>query len=236
MTTNQRAIGRRSILRSAVAGLGAAMITIGTSGCAPEERNPRMPAQNTAVSPSARSAPGARQNRRVLLAYFSRAGENYHYGGRANLDVGNTEVLAGVIGNLVACDVHRVEAVDPYPDGYDATVERNVREQNTNARPAMAAPPPSIDQYDTVLLASGIWNVRAPMIMATFVESYDFAGKTIHPVTTYAMSGLGSTERDYTRSCPGATIGEGLAVRGEETRGAGPAVEAWLRRTGLYQS
>lgn len=236
MTTNRRAVGRRSILRSAAAGLGAAMITAAATGCAPEERNPPMPAQEPVVPPSAQSAPGAQQQRRVLLAYFSRAGENYYYGGRTSLDTGNTEVLAGIIGTFIACDVHRIEAADPYPDGYDATVERNVREQNTNARPAMAAPPPPIDQYDTVLLASGIWNVRAPMIMTTFAESCDFTGKAVHAVTTHAMSGLGTTERDYARACPGATIGEGLAVRGEETRDAGPAVEAWLRRTGLLQS
>jgi len=66
------------------------------------------------------------------------------------------------------------------------------REQDTDARPAIADPLPSIDKYDTVLLASPIWNVRAPMIMATFAERYDFAGKTVHPVTTYAMSGLGT--------------------------------------------
>jgi len=50
------------------------------------------------------------------------------------------------------------------------------------------------------------------------------------------MSGLGTTERDYARSCPGATTGEGLAVRGEEVREAGPDLESWLRRAGLLQS
>ena len=128
-----------------------------------------------------------------------------------------------MISNLINCEVHRIEAADPYPDSYDATVARNVREQNADARPAIANPLPSIDQYDTVLLASGIWNVRAPMIMTTFAESYDFTGKTIHPVTTHAMSGLGTAERDYASSCPGAAIGEGLAVRGEEVRDAGRA-------------
>jgi len=68
-----------------------------------------------------------------------------------------------------------------------------------------------------------------------FVEGLDFGGKTIHPVTTHAMSGLGTTERDYARFCPGATIGEGLAVRGEEVRESGTDVEAWLGRTGLLQ-
>ncbi|HEX9086806.1 MAG TPA: flavodoxin [Arthrobacter sp.] len=193
-----------------------------------------MPAPETAGLPATQGNTGT--GPQVLLAYFSRAGENYYYGGRTRLDVGNTEVLAGMISNLIGCDIHRIEAADPYPDGYDATVARNVREQDSNARPAIASPLASIDRYDTVLLASGIWNVRAPMIMATFAESHDFTGKTVHPVTTHAMSGLGTTERDYRRSCPGARIGEGLAVRGEEVRDAGPAIEAWLRRIGLLQN
>jgi hypothetical protein len=71
------------------------------------------------------------------------------------------------------------------------------------------------------------------MLMTTFVEGLDFAGKTVHPLTTHAMSGLGQTERDYAASCRGATIREGLAVRGEEVADAEPAVQAWLRRIGL---
>ncbi len=233
MTADPRTMGRRSVLRSAVTGLGAAVITAGISGCAPTEPTAPAPGQGTATPPSPQGIPGRQKRRRVLLAYFSRAGENYYYGGRTDLDIGNTEVL---IATLISCDVHRIAAAAPYPDGYDATVARNVREQNTDDRPAMAAPLPSFAEYDTVLLASGIWNVRAPMIMTTFAEHYDFTGKTIHPITTYAMSGLGTTERDYARSCPGASIGEGLAVRGEEVRGAGPDIESWLRHTGLLES
>lgn len=189
------------------------------------------------ASPNASPSPGAASagpnGRRVLLAYFSRAGENYYYGGRTNLEIGNTEVLAGMISDAIGCDVHRVEAADPYPASYDDTVARNVREQNTDARPAIANPLPSIGPYDTVLLASGIWNVRAPMIMTTFTESHDFTGKTIHPITTHAMSGLGNTERDYARSCPGAAMGQGLAVKGEEVRDARPDLQAWLKAAGL---
>jgi Flavodoxin len=58
-----------------------------------------------------------------------------------------------------------------------------------------------------VLLGSPIWNVRAPMIMTTFTESHDFLAKTILPFVTYAVSGLGSVERDYAAACPGARIG-----------------------------
>ncbi|MFE4837311.1 flavodoxin [Arthrobacter sp. NPDC056691] len=188
------------------------------------------------TQPSRPPAGSRESSGRVLLAYFSRAGENYYYGGRTNLDAGNTEVLAGMISTRVTCDVHRIEAAEPYPDGYDATVARNVREQNQDARPAIANPLPAIDHYHAVILASGIWNVRAPMIMATFAESYDFTGITIYPVTTHAMSGLGTTVRDYEASCPGATIAEGLSVKGEEVRQAGADIDSWLQRTGLLRA
>ena len=93
-----------------------------------------------------------------------------------------------------------------------------------------------LEGYKTVLLASPIWNVRPPMLMKTFTETLDFAAVTVHPLTTHAMSGLGDAVRDYTESCPGAAIAEGLAVRGEEVRDAGDAVDRWLRRVGLPAS
>jgi Flavodoxin len=112
--------------------------------------------------------------------------------------------------------VHRIDPVNPYPYDYEETVERSVREQDADARPAIANPLASIDGYDIVLLGSPIWNVRAPMIMSTFAERYDFTGKTVFPFTTYAVSGLGTVVEDYGRLCPGASIGEGLAVRASE--------------------
>ena len=108
-----------------------------------------------------------------------------------------------------------------------------MREQDADARPAIADPLASIDEYDTILLASPIWNVRAPMIMTTFAERYDFAARPSTRSRRYAMSGLGTTPEDYARACRGARIGTGLAVRGEEARSAGADVDAWLRRTGL---
>ncbi|MER5180987.1 flavodoxin [Streptomyces sp. NPDC002896] len=203
------------------------MTGVEVTGCSPSPSGGAAP--ESTERPAATASPG----KRVLLAYFSRPGENYYYGGRTDLKIGNTEVLARMISERVECDVHRIEAVDPYSDDYDETVARNVREQDADARPAIVNPPSSIDRYDVVLLGSPIWNVRAPMIMSTFTERYDFRGKTVHPVTTYAMSGLGTTERDYAASCPGATIGEGLAVRGEEVRKADTEVQSWLQRIGV---
>jgi hypothetical protein len=127
----------------------------------------------------------------------------------------------------------RIEAADPYPDAYDATVARNVAEQDADARPAIADPLASIAGYQHVLLGSPIWNVRPPMIMSTFAHSYDFAGKTVYPFVTYAVSGLGSTQRLYTQACTGAQVSPGLAVRGEEVSQHRDDVETWLRQRRL---
>lgn len=144
--------------------------------------------------------------------------------------------MANMIRRHIQCDVYRIEPVDPYPDDYEETVARNVREQNANARPAIAQPLTSIARYNTVLLGSPIWNVRAPMIMTTFVEGFDFSSKTVIPFVTYAVSGLGPVVRDYTASCRGAAIGEGLAVQGEVVREANATVESWLRRINLLKT
>jgi flavodoxin len=218
---------RRAFLRLALAPVAGAAAGVPLSACGAGSPSDARP------GPDPGSRPAQAEGSRILLAYFSRPGENYWNGGRRNLKVGNTEMLARTISARLDCDVHRIEAVDRYPGDYEQTVERNVREQETDARPAIANALPSIDEYDTILLASPIWNVRAPMIMTTFADSSDFSEKTVHPVTTYAMSGLGTTPDDYARSCRGARIGTGLAVRGEEARSAHADVDSWLRRTGL---
>jgi flavodoxin len=233
MSGSPAVLSRRAVLRGALANVAAVAMGGAVAACTSSRRAEDAGRPSTAAAEESGASTTPTGAGGVLLAYFSRAGENYYYGGRRDLDVGNTEVLAGMISRLLGCDVYRIEAADPYPEDYEATVVRNVREQDADARPAIANALPRLDRYETVLLASPIWNVRAPMIMATFTESLDFAGKTVHPVTTYAMSGLGTTERDDAASCPGATIAEGLAVQGEEVAAAEPTVRAWLQRTGL---
>jgi flavodoxin len=234
-----RHLSRRRFLELGLAGSVGTLAAVALGGCS-QGTQPDSPGQppaevNPTTSPQTPNAPTDAAAQKVLVTYFSRPGENYYYGDRTWLEVGNTERVARMIADLIRCDLHRIEAAEPYPDDYDETVERNVREQNSDARPAIANPLPTIDQDDVVLLGSPIWNIRAPMIMSTFTESHDFTGKTVHPLTTHAMSGLGTTERDYARSCGGATIGEGLAVRGEEAQQARPELAEWLRRIGLIQ-
>jgi flavodoxin len=213
-------MNRRTLVKRTLA-LGAGAL-LGTAACSP----------STAPTP-ATSQPRVRPKSKVLLAYFSRAGENYYYGDRIDLEVGNTEVVANMIASTIAIDVYRIRAADPYPQGYDETVERSKQEQDDEARPAIAGGLPTVDTYTTILLGSPIWNVRPPMIMRTFADKVDLRGKTIYPFVTYAISGMGNTIDDYTRFCRGASIGEGLAVRGEEAQDARNDVNDWLKRTGL---
>jgi flavodoxin len=181
------------------------------------------------VQPQTATAParGSDGNPRALLAYFSRPGENYHDGGRRNLEVGNTEVVARLIADRLAADTYRVEAAEPHPFSYDDTVERNRREQQQDARPALSTPPPPVEGYDVVLLGSPVWNVGAPMIMHTLLAQWDLRGRTILPFVTYAVSGMGRVAEEYATLVPAATIGEGLAVRGEDAAQARDEVSTW---------
>ncbi len=108
-----------------------------------------------------------------------------------------------------------------------------MREQNGDARPGIIGLPDSIGAYDTIAIGSPIWNVRVPRIMFTFAEHFDFSGKTVHPFTTYAVSGLGHAVEEYKVACRGATIGDALAVRGEDAENSRPDVVAWLHQIGL---
>lgn len=215
-------MSRRSVIRSGL--LGGAALATGLNACNSDRRSTRTTTSTTFV-PTAGS--------RTLLVYFSRAGENYHYGGRRNLTVGNTEVLANLIAERIDCDTYRIEAADPYPDAYEPTVERNVEEQRANARPAIANPLPDVDSYDMVLLGSPVWNVRSPMIMSTFTDGVDLTGKTVLPFVTYAVSGIGNVEDDHRDALPGTDVRTGLAVLGETVTDAGPEVDEWLATSRL---
>ena len=155
---------------------------------------------------------------------------NYWEGGRRNLEVGNTKVIAQMIAARIGCDTYEIQAADPYSRAYDPTVERNQREQNSDARPKIAGELPDLRAYGTILLGSPVWNVRAPMIMRTFLDGTDgLAGQTICLFLTYAV-GQGSVFDDYADFCSNARVEEGLAIRGEDARGAAFEVDGWLRK------
>ncbi|WP_336697900.1 flavodoxin [Curtobacterium sp. USHLN213] len=217
---------RRALIRGAGAAAVAAAAAASLAACSPD------PAPSTTPRSS---VPPTDRDHRILLAYFSRAGENYWNGGRRTLDTGNTEVLADLIRDRIDCDVFRIEAAEPSSDRYDDTVRRNVEEQDSDARPRIAGDLPDLAEYDTVLLGSPIWNVQPPMIMATFAEAVDLSDTSLRPFVSYAVSGLGNTDSFYRDLRTGARVGDGLAVRGEDVRdgGTGSDVDRWLSAAGL---
>ena len=149
---------------------------------------------------------------RVLVAYFSRAGENYDVG---VIEKGNTEIVAEMIAERTGGELFHIETVTPYPEDYDACTAVARQEQNENARPELTATVENMDDYDTIYLGYPIWWGDMPMAVYTFVEIYDWSGKTIIPFSTHAGSGLSSTESHIASACPNAELRSGFTITGQ---------------------
>lgn len=163
-----------------------------------------------------------------LIAYFSRTGENYVNGTIKNLPVGNTEVAAQMIQERTGGDLFRLEPVQAYPYGYNACIAQAQNEQRRDARPELKAYPDSLEGYDTIYLGYPNYWGTMPMCVCTFLEHFDFSGKTIRPFCTHEGSGMGRSEADIRRLCPGAKVERGLAIHGAAVARAGTAIEKWL--------
>ena len=164
----------------------------------------------------------------ALIAYFSRRGENYVSGKLKELSVGNTEVAAGMLQQLTGADLFQLEPVHEYPKSYSACIDEAQADQLRDARPELKRYPESLDGYDTIYLGYPNYWGTMPMPVFTFLEHFDFSGKTILPFCTHEGSGLGRSERDIKRLCPGASVKPGLALHGGSVGNALPALQAWL--------
>ena len=161
----------------------------------------------------------------VLIAYFSRAGENWEVG---YVDKGNTAVIADYISEKVDADVFEITPVDPYPESYNETLTRVQRERDNSERPEFNGEIENFDQYDTVFLGYPIWYGGLPMIMYTFLEKYDMSGKTVIPFSTHGGSGWGSTKSELSTLCPDAEFIDGFSTAGTNARSAQDEVNSWL--------
>ncbi len=170
---------------------------------------------------------------KVLIAYFSRRDENYVGYSKRYLEKGNTEIAVEKIASFISADVFPIIMKNPYSKEYDACMEESKRDYNQDARPEMLNAPESIDMYDTVILAyPNYWNTM-PMVCFTFLESFDFSGKTILPLCTNEGSDLGKSEEAIRMLCPGAKLGTGLSLCGSGINSADPHIERWLRENGV---
>lgn len=168
-------------------------------------------------------------NKKVLIAYFSRKGQNYVSGKVINLSIGNTEVIAKKILAFIGGDLFEIKPVKPYPSGYTETIEITKTELRQKVQPELLETVKNMADYDIAYLGYPNWWNTFPMAVFTFLESYDFSGKTIIPFCTHEGSGMGNSERDIKQLCPNAKILEGIVIRGSLVGSADSTVQSWLK-------
>lgn len=155
----------------------------------------------------------------TLVAYFSWSG--------------NTEQMARMIQEETGADLFEIEPAEPYTDDYDALLDVARQEQADSSRPEVASQVENWDSYDVVFVGYPDWWSDAPMLIYSFLESYDWEGKALVPFCTSGGSGFGRSLEKLPDSAPGAVILEGLHVSGSSVDNADEEVTDWLNSLGL---
>ena len=173
-------------------------------------------------------------DKKILIAYFSRTGEQYSVG---NITEGNTAIVAKIIAEKTGGDLFEIKvAKDNYPNGYSALTKYAQQEKKNNARPEIVGKVENFEDYDTVFLGYPNWWADMPMPVYTFLDSYDFTGKTIAPFCTHEGSGLSGTESNFKKHTKAETVANGLAIYGHTAQNsraeAESKVKAWLKGLG----
>ena len=172
---------------------------------------------------------------KVLIAYFSRAGENYNVG---VVEKGNTEIIAEYIKSYFGgnADTYKIEPVKPYPSTYEECKKVANKEKSDNARPEIKGKLSNFGQYEIVFIGYPIWCEDVPMIINTFLESYDFKNKTIIPFNTHEGSGESGTYKYLKDKMTLSVVNtKGFSIKGSEGRedGAKQKVLNWLDEIGF---
>ena len=163
----------------------------------------------------------------AVIVYFSREGNNYVNGSIVNLAKGNTEIAAEFISELTGAEMFRLEPAKPYALDYNECIKEAQAEQRAKARPAVKSLP-DVSGYDVVYLGYPNWWGTCPMCVFTFIESQNWAGKTVKPFCTHEGSGMGHSESDLKKACAGADVKKGLAIHGADASKSKPAIQGWV--------
>ena len=163
---------------------------------------------------------------KTLIAYYSRKGQNYVNGSIRNLKKGNTEVVAEKIQALIpGADLFEIDTIRKYSEDYMTSTEEAKEDIRNHARPELTATVDNMAQYDTVILGYPIWWGLPPMAVYTFLESYDFSGKTIVPFCTSGGSGVGKSDTELHKDVSGdVTWKAGKLIN----RADGSAIKQWI--------
>ena len=174
-------------------------------------------------------------NKKVLIAYYSRKGNNYVGGSIVNLPIGNTEVIAKKIQAFIGGDLFEIDTVKPYPIDYTATTNVAKDELRENLRPQLTHTVKNMDDYEVIYLGYPNWWGTFPMAVFTFLESYDFSGKTIIPFCTHGGSQFGDALSVLKKLCPTAKILKGIVIRDSSVQNSENDIHKWLKELGMIK-
>lgn len=158
---------------------------------------------------------------KVLIAFFS-------WGG-------NTKGIAEEIQSQTGADLFEIKLVHPYSDDYNTVLDEAQRDQNEQARPELAVHVENMDEYDTVILGYPNWWASIPMPIASFLEEYDFSGKTIIPFCSHGGGRFGQSLTAISKLSPDAVMGEALSVHYSGDSGLSGDIEKWLKTNGIIE-
>lgn len=148
--------------------------------------------------------------------------------------MGNVEYIASIIQDTVGGDLFQIETVEQYPLDHDPLVDQAAQEQGEDARPELSTHIENLEQYDTIFLGYPNWWGDMPQALYTFLEEYDFSGKTIIPFCPHGGSGFSRTESTIAELQPGATVSEnGLEISRNDVAGSRDQVVQWAAGFGL---
>lgn len=156
---------------------------------------------------------------KVLIAFFS-------WGG-------NTKGIAEEIQTQTGADLFEIELVNPYSDDYNMVLDEAQRDQNEQARPELSNHVENMDEYDTILIGYPNWWASIPMPIASFLEEYDFSGKTIIPFCSHGGGRFGQSLTAITKLVPDATMGEALSVHYSGGSNLPDDISEWLKINGI---
>lgn len=181
---------------------------------------------------------------RVLIAYFTVpeqvdttgvdavAGASVVVKGSEVL--GNTEYVAKVIQDAIGGDLFRIETEADYPLDHEPLVDQASQEQNDNLRPVLKTHIENPEQYDTIILGFPNWWADMPQPLYTFLEQYDFSGKTIIPFVTHGGSGFSGTRNTISELQPGAVVSDNtLSLSRNDVAEAEREIQQWVESLGL---
>lgn len=200
-------------------------LTLTTSACSPSDEpiQSETPAPNPEPEPDPspdNPTPEPGTDGRALVVYFS--------------CTNTTKGVAEHIASVTESGMYRIEPEEPYTSddlNYNNSSSRANREQNDpSARPAIAGSLENLSDYDIVFLGYPIWWGKTPKIIFTFLESYDFAGKTIVPFCTSHSSGIGSSDTDLHALAAQATWMQGRRFGGNASESD---VREWIESLNL---